>query len=93
MPGDGRKCKGFVNANHLVDMRHYCGYEYCVMRKKKNAQLEFTVVPDGEEGLIFDVLGQAYEYLIKKFADATNKKAGPAQNPVQVQAAPGTGAL
>src|ERR1700686_490363 len=29
------------------------GYENCVMRKKKNAQLEFTVVPDGEEGLVF----------------------------------------
>src|SRR6266851_8427543 len=31
------------------------GYEYCVMRKKKNAQLEFTVVPDGEEGLVFSI--------------------------------------
>src|SRR5690606_41034170 len=28
-----------------------------------------------------DVLGQAYEYLIKKFADATNKKAGEFYTP------------
>src|SRR5262249_28605317 len=31
-----------------------------------------------------DVLGQAYEYLIKKFADATNKKAGEFYTPRSV---------
>ena len=31
-----------------------------------------------------DVLGQAYEYLIKKFADATNKKAGEFHTPRSV---------
>lgn len=32
-------------------------------------------------GIDSDVLGQAYEYLIKKFADATNKKAGEFYTP------------
>ena len=31
-----------------------------------------------------DVLGQSYEYLIKKFADATNKKAGEFYTPQQI---------
>jgi type I restriction-modification system DNA methylase subunit len=31
-----------------------------------------------------DVLGDAYEYLIKKFADATNKKAGEFYTPRSV---------
>ena len=30
----------------------------------------------GNHNIASDVLGDAYEYLIKKFADATNKKAG-----------------
>ena len=31
-----------------------------------------------------DILGQSYEYLIKKFADATNKKAGEFYTPRSV---------
>src|SRR5690625_1089963 len=36
----------------------------------------FSRLPLGNNAAGTDVLGQAYEYLIKKFADATNKKAG-----------------
>jgi type I restriction enzyme M protein len=35
----------------------------------------------GNESCKSDILGQAYEYLIKKFADATNKKAGEFYTP------------
>ncbi len=38
----------------------------------------------GNEAAQADVLGQAYEYLIKKFADATNKKAGEFYTPRSV---------
>ena len=36
----------------------------------------FSRIPFGNRNIASDVLGDAYEYLIKKFADATNKKAG-----------------
>ena len=36
----------------------------------------FSRIPLGNKALDSDILGQAYEYLIKKFADQTNKKAG-----------------
>jgi len=41
----------------------------------------FSRLPLGNEVAEADVLGQAYEYLIKKFADATNKKAGEFYTP------------
>jgi type I restriction enzyme M protein len=44
----------------------------------------FSKLPLGNNSARADVLGQAYEYLIKKFADATNKKAGEFYTPRSV---------
>jgi type I restriction enzyme M protein len=44
----------------------------------------FSSLPLGNKDAPPDVLGQAYEYLIKKFADATNKKAGEFYTPRSV---------
>lgn len=41
-------------------------------------------LPLGNSNVNSDVLGDAYEYLIKKFADATNKKAGEFYTPRSV---------
>lgn len=41
----------------------------------------FSRLPLSNGKINSDVLGQAYEYLIKKFADATNKKAGEFYTP------------
>lgn len=44
----------------------------------------FSKLPLGNKSVASDVLGDAYEYLIKKFADATNKKAGEFYTPRSV---------
>tara|TARA_R110002111_G_scaffold248775_3_gene312594 strand:+ start:676 stop:2175 length:1500 start_codon:yes stop_codon:yes gene_type:complete len=44
----------------------------------------FSKLPLGNKSARADVLGQSYEYLIKKFADATNKKAGEFYTPRSV---------
>ena len=44
----------------------------------------FSKLPLGNKAARADVLGQSYEYLIKKFADATNKKAGEFYTPRSV---------
>jgi type I restriction enzyme M protein len=44
----------------------------------------FSRLPLTNHAAQADVLGQAYEYLIKKFADATNKKAGEFYTPRSV---------
>lgn len=44
----------------------------------------FSKINLGNEAARADVLGQSYEYLIKKFADATNKKAGEFYTPRSV---------
>lgn len=44
----------------------------------------FSRLPLGNRMVTSDVLGDAYEYLIKKFADATNKKAGEFYTPRSV---------
>ena len=44
----------------------------------------FSKLPLGNNAARVDVLGQSYEYLIKKFADATNKKAGEFYTPRSV---------
>ena len=36
----------------------------------------FSRLSFGNQNVKSDLIGDAYEYLIKKFADATNKKAG-----------------
>lgn len=41
----------------------------------------FSRLPLPNRAVDSDILGQAYEYLIKKFADATNKKAGEFYTP------------
>lgn len=46
----------------------------------------FSALDLGNENCKTDVLGQAYEYLIKKFADLTNKKAGEFYTPRPVVA-------
>ena len=46
----------------------------------------FSKLPLGNRSVSTDILGQAYEYLIKKFADATNKKAGEFYTPRAVVA-------
>ena len=44
----------------------------------------FSKLPLGNHSATSDVVGDAYEYLIKKFADATNKKAGEFYTPRSV---------
>ena len=44
----------------------------------------FSALPLGNKAVRNDVIGDAYEYLIKKFADATNKKAGEFYTPRSV---------
>jgi type I restriction enzyme M protein len=44
----------------------------------------FSALSLGNEAAQADLLGQSYEYLIKKFADATNKKAGEFYTPRSV---------
>ena len=44
----------------------------------------FSRLPLGNTAAKTDVLGQSYEYLIKKFADTTNKKAGEFYTPRSV---------
>jgi type I restriction enzyme M protein len=44
----------------------------------------FSRIPLGNTVAQNDILGQSYEYLIKKFADATNKKAGEFYTPRSV---------
>lgn len=44
----------------------------------------FSSLPLGNHHVASDLLGDAYEYLIKKFADATNKKAGEFYTPRSV---------
>lgn len=44
----------------------------------------FSALPLGNQNVASDLVGDAYEYLIKKFADATNKKAGEFYTPRSV---------
>ncbi len=44
----------------------------------------FSALPLGNRSVRNDVIGDAYEYLIKQFADATNKKAGEFYTPRSV---------
>lgn len=44
----------------------------------------FSALPFGNLNVASDLVGDAYEYLIKKFADATNKKAGEFYTPRSV---------
>lgn len=44
----------------------------------------FSALPLGNKSVRNDVIGDAYEYLIKQFADATNKKAGEFYTPRSV---------
>ncbi len=44
----------------------------------------FSKIKFGNQAAQADILGQSYEYLIKKFADATNKKAGEFYTPRSV---------
>ncbi len=44
----------------------------------------FSRIALGNQAAQTDILGQSYEYLIKKFADATNKKAGEFYTPRSV---------
>jgi len=44
----------------------------------------FSKLPLGNRSVQNDVMGDAYEYLIKKFADSTNKKAGEFYTPRSV---------
>jgi len=44
----------------------------------------FSRITLGNQAAQADILGQSYEYLIKKFADATNKKAGEFYTPRSV---------
>jgi serine/threonine protein kinase len=45
----------------------------------------FSRISLGNEAAQVDILGQSYEYLIKKFADLTNKKAGEFYTPRSVE--------
>ena len=50
----------------------------------KNLIEHFSGINLGNQAAQADILGQSYEYLIKKFADATNKKAGEFYTPRSV---------
>jgi type I restriction enzyme M protein len=50
----------------------------------KNLVEHFSVLSLGNDRVASDILGDAYEYLIKQFADATNKKAGEFYTPRSV---------
>lgn len=50
----------------------------------KNLIEHFSALSLGNARVASDVLGDAYEYLIKKFADSTNKKAGEFYTPRSV---------
>jgi len=50
----------------------------------KNLIEHFSALPMGNSRVTAHVMGDAYEYLIKKFADATNKKAGEFYTPRSV---------
>ncbi|MGA4231764.1 type I restriction-modification system subunit M [Ralstonia nicotianae] len=50
----------------------------------KDLTEHFSALPLGNDNVNSDLLGDAYEYLIKKFADATNKKAGEFYTPRSV---------
>ncbi len=50
----------------------------------KDLMEHFSRLSLGNEDCKADILGQAYEYLIKKFADLTNKKAGEFYTPRSV---------
>jgi type I restriction enzyme M protein len=50
----------------------------------KNLIEHFSALPLGNERVASDVMGDSYEYLIKQFADATNKKAGEFYTPRSV---------
>ena len=52
----------------------------------KDLMEHFSRLSLGNEDCKADILGQAYEYLIKKFADLTNKKAGEFYTPRSVVA-------
>ena len=42
---------------------------------------QFSMLPLGNQNVSTDILGDAYEFLIKKFADSTNRKAGEFYTP------------
>jgi type I restriction enzyme M protein len=44
----------------------------------------FSAISLGNQNVTTDIIGDGYEYLIKKFADATNKKAGEFYTPRSV---------
>jgi type I restriction enzyme M protein len=48
----------------------------------------FSRIALGNESAQSDIFGQAYEYLIKKFADLTNKKAGDVAGVSSIMKAP-----
>ena len=50
----------------------------------KDLMEHFSAINLGNQAAQADILGQSYEYLIKKFADATNKKAGEFYTPRSV---------
>jgi type I restriction enzyme M protein len=50
----------------------------------KNLIEHFSALSIGNTRVAGDVMGDAYEYLIKKFADTTNKKAGEFYTPRSV---------
>jgi type I restriction enzyme M protein len=50
----------------------------------KNLIEHFSALTIGNQRVASDVMGDAYEYLIKQFADATNKKAGEFYTPRSV---------
>jgi len=50
----------------------------------KNLIEHFSALPLGNTRVASDVLGDAYEYLVKKFADSTKKKAGEFYTPRSV---------
>jgi len=50
----------------------------------KNLIEHFSALDIGNQRVASDVMGDAYEYLIKQFADATNKKAGEFYTPRSV---------
>ena len=56
----------------------------CPIRLLKDLIEHFSALRLGNKRVASDIIGDAYEYLIKKFADATNNKAGEFYTPRSV---------
>jgi type I restriction enzyme M protein len=81
------RCIEAANQNHLYGVfgdAAWSNKERLPDALLKDLVEHFSAINLGNQRVNRDVIGDAYEYLIKKFADATNKKAGEFYTPRSV---------